>query len=868
MASLVEGYACDIFISYRHNDNRSGWVSDFVQALKVELATTLKDPVSVYYDTNPYDGLLEMHNVDRSLEAKLKGLIFIPILSQTYCDPKSFAWQHEFCAFNRLAMNSELGRDIVLYNGNVASRILPIRIHDLDAEDMEIIETEIGGVLRSIDFVYKTPGVNRPLQPDDLLSKNESRAVYKDQMNKLANAIKVLIQGIRFPEKVTVSPKPTAASGKDEEKKSIAVLPFVNLSHDPKQEYFTDGITENILLQLASLRKLRVISRTSIMRYKGSTQPAPEIASELNVQYLLEGSAMMQGDKVRIQVQLIDAMRDEPIWSKAFVEKLDDIFEVQSDVAEVVANELKSSLDPGESKKLKEKPTKNLEAYDLYLKGRHAFNQWGLAGYQAATEFFRQAVEKDPHFQLAHSYLASSYSARMSWNGDLSPTIAKQLITESLEHAWALGPTDNDYVTKAFVAFFVEKNFEDARDLLLKAIDLNPNNALSQFTLCYVLHMMGRPEDAWHWYESAKVIEPLSIASFNFLVINHYLNGRFEESLNALQEAFRLHPSVIRLYDFQARVLLTMGRHEDVLEAVEAGLAISRLRPPSMLAYQSMAYHALNKHEKAQKLKDELTRRSQAGEKGTCLYLMYMAVGAGHMDEAAKWYIKAADANDVDLIWWNVDPLLTEVREEIVRRADDHSNHYFKEIEQHILEMLREKMPPRPYHNVDHILDVLNASMLIGEHEGISGSDLALLRLAALLHDAGFIDSPQRHEQRSSEIALEILPRFSLNPDQINQICQMILATKIPQSPSSQLDRILCDADLDYLGREDFYEIGNKLQQELEQQGVVQTEREWNILQKAFLEAHRYHTSYANANRQPAKLQRLREVTARLQRNE
>jgi len=135
MTTPKPGFEYDIFISYRQNDNQSGWVTDFVRNLQVEMSATLKDPISIYFDSNPYDGLLETHHVDKSLEGKLKSLIFIPILSQTYCDPKSFAWKQEFSVFNRLAQEDLYGRDIKLNNGNVASRILPIQIHNLDLED-------------------------------------------------------------------------------------------------------------------------------------------------------------------------------------------------------------------------------------------------------------------------------------------------------------------------------------------------------------------------------------------------------------------------------------------------------------------------------------------------------------------------------------------------------------------------------------------------------------------------------------------------------------------------------------------------------------------------------------------------------------
>ena len=149
-ASQVPGFEYDIFVSYRHNDNRSGWVTSFVENLKEELAGTTKEPVSVYFDVNATDGLLETHHVDRSLENKLKCVLFIPILSQTYCDPRSFAWQKEFCEFNRRINKDAIGRTVTLENGNVANRILPVQIHDLDKRDKTIIENELGEIILAI----------------------------------------------------------------------------------------------------------------------------------------------------------------------------------------------------------------------------------------------------------------------------------------------------------------------------------------------------------------------------------------------------------------------------------------------------------------------------------------------------------------------------------------------------------------------------------------------------------------------------------------------------------------------------------------------------------------------------------------------
>ena len=155
MPSILPGFEYDVFVSYRHNDNRSGWVSHFIRSLEQELASTIKEPISIYYDENTYDGLLETHQVDKSLESKIKCLVFIPVLSQTYCDTKSYAWCYEFCAFNASAQKDTLGREVRLGNGNVPSRILPVKIHDLDHDDLAVLEAELGSTLKSVEFIQK-----------------------------------------------------------------------------------------------------------------------------------------------------------------------------------------------------------------------------------------------------------------------------------------------------------------------------------------------------------------------------------------------------------------------------------------------------------------------------------------------------------------------------------------------------------------------------------------------------------------------------------------------------------------------------------------------------------------------------------------
>jgi len=198
MASIIEGYNYDIFISYRQKDNKyDDWVTEFVDNLKKELEATFKEEVGVYFDINPHDGLLETHDVDASLKEKLKCLVFIPIISRTYCDPKSFAWEHEFKAFFELASQDQFGLKVKLPNGNIASRFLPVRIHDLDQEDIKLCESILGGVMRGVEFVYKEPGVNRSLLPKDHEEKNLNNTNYRNQINKVALAIKEVISGLK-----------------------------------------------------------------------------------------------------------------------------------------------------------------------------------------------------------------------------------------------------------------------------------------------------------------------------------------------------------------------------------------------------------------------------------------------------------------------------------------------------------------------------------------------------------------------------------------------------------------------------------------------------------------------------------------------
>jgi TolB-like protein len=355
MASLIPDFEYDIFISYRQKDNEyDGWVTEFVANLNKELHATFKEEISIYFDASPRDGLLETYSVDESLIKKLKSLIFIPIISQTYCDPKSFAWQHELCFYNKLAAEDSFGRNVLLPNGNVASRILPVKIHDIESEDKALLEKELGGTLRSVEFIYKSVGVNRPLRSnEDHPQDNICKTYYRDQINKVANAIKEIINTLRKHDKYDTVTSPRRTLKKTKSKvtlsrlltvisllvvamiivvyflvplltqssksleKSIAVLPFKNDSPDKENTHFIDGIMEEILNKLQTIKDLRVISRTSVEQFRDQPKSIPAISKVLGVNYIVQGSAQKYGNTFRLRVQLTRADKESQLWSKS-----------------------------------------------------------------------------------------------------------------------------------------------------------------------------------------------------------------------------------------------------------------------------------------------------------------------------------------------------------------------------------------------------------------------------------------------------------------------------------------------------------------------------------------------------------------------
>ena len=510
MASIIPGYENDIFISYRHNDNRSGWATQFFAALQEELAATLKEPVSVYFDTNPHDGLLETHNVDKSLEGKLKCLIFIPIISQTYCDPKGFAWQHEFVAFNKMAKEDQVGRDIKLGSGNVASRIFPVKIHDLDYEDHSLLENEMGGVLRAVDFIYRAPGVNRPLTASDKREDNSNRTFYRDQVNKVANGIKEIISALKEPVLKSKEQNPVFPfeRRKVDTNNSIAVLPFTDMSPDADQEYLGDGLAEEILNSLVHVIGLKVAGRTSSFQFKNQSVGIKEISERLQVKTVLEGSVRKQGNRIRITAQLINASDGFHLWSERYDREQDDIFAIQDDIASKIAGHLKLTFFGDQPEGVNNKQTRNVEAYDMLLKGRF-FLEKRIEGIEQARLCFQRAIELDPGYADAYVNMGHIY-----------------------------------FMLAGFLFMPYIEGFEKAKYYTQKALELDPGHSEAHHSMAILYQWY---EHDWHNAEAEfrkiKNYEDFVPQNFSFMAwFKGFIYGDFQAAIHEIQRQIAADP--------------------------------------------------------------------------------------------------------------------------------------------------------------------------------------------------------------------------------------------------------------------------------------------------------------------------------------
>ena len=322
--------------------------------------------------------------------------------------------------------------------------------------------------------------------------------------------------------------------------RSLAVLPLQNLSNDPEQEYFADGMTDELITDLAQVRQLKVVSKTSIMQYKGVRRPLPQIGRELGVDAVVEGSVLRSGNRVRITAQLIRTTTDRHLWAKAYEGDLKDILSLQAQVAEAITDEVKLSLTPGERNRFRaSRPPVDPEAYEAYLRGRYVWNRRNVEGFQQAIDDFQHAIEKDPNFALAYSGLADCYTLLAL--DTLGPGLMEKA-KASAEKALALDDgLAEAHTSLAAVKIFLDWDWPGAEKEFKRALDLNPNYAPAHHWYgTLLLGALGRHEEALAELTRAQSLDPSSLIVNTDIGYEYYLARQYDAAFSQYQKVLAM----------------------------------------------------------------------------------------------------------------------------------------------------------------------------------------------------------------------------------------------------------------------------------------------------------------------------------------
>jgi adenylate cyclase len=438
---------------------------------------------------------------------------------------------------------------------------------------------------------------------------------------------------------------------------SIAVLPFVNMSNRPNQEYFSDGLADGILNSLAQLKGLKVCARTSSFKFKGQNVDIREIGKQLGVRTVLEGSIQQTEDRVRITVQLINAEDEFHFWSEQYDEKLDDIFALQDKIAVAVAEKLEITL---LKNKGQNKPTYSKRAYDLYLKGRAAWNLRTAPDLKRAIDFFQQAIQIDSSYAVAYSGIADCYTA-LGYGSFLAPKDAFPKAKEAATKALQLDSTlAEPHASMGYYKFYYDWDWAAAEQEFRHAIASNPNYELGYDWYGYYLTAMKRYDEAAIIFEKAKELDPLSIPIRTDIGFSLYYSGDYDKAIEKLKSVLQLnskfglaHLWLGRTYQQKKMLAETIDEYKNTM------LAINNW--PVALAAIGHVYGISGDRPAARKILDSLNSLS------TKIFVTAYGIalvydGLGEKDRAFEWLNKAFEERSNWLVWLKTDPRWSTVR--------------------------------------------------------------------------------------------------------------------------------------------------------------------------------------------------------------
>ena len=442
----------------------------------------------------------------------------------------------------------------------------------------------------------------------------------------------------------------------------LAVLPFANISPDPEHAYFADGLTEELISTLSQISGLRVIARTSAMRYRSTSLSVAGIARELGVRTVLEGSVRRQGNAVRVSVKLISAETEEHLWAQTYDRELSDIFEIQSDIAKRVARSLRVRLARPEARRLEHPATSDVGAYTLYLQGRFEWNRRTDASLRTAVDRFRQALAKDPGFALAESGLADAF-ATLALLEFVPPTEAFPRARAAAERAIALDDRLAEaHASLGLVRFQYDRDWSGAEAEFRTAIALNPNYAAGHQFFADYLKAMGRFPEALEQMARALELDPLSMAINTGLGHVLYLARQYERAIDQYRRSLEIDPAFATAHLWFGRPFLETGRFEEAIREVERAVELTN-GSTMALAVLAHTLASAGRASEARKILGQLLARAATSYLPS-YWIALVHTGLGDKDEALRWLDRACEERSSWLAWVKVEPRFDLLRDD------------------------------------------------------------------------------------------------------------------------------------------------------------------------------------------------------------
>ncbi len=525
-------------------------------------------------------------------------------------------------------------------------------IHKCMEKDKEIRYQSVGEVLSELMKIEEgIPTTEREIpKPEAITSKEITARIGWSRWKKTIPFLGVALLLIMIISAILIF-----LPGRREVIDTIAVLPLENLSGDPEQEYLADGMTDALIAELGKIGTLSVISRQSVMQYKGSTKTMPEIAQELNVEGIVGGTVLRVGERVRITSQLVDARKDRHLWADDYERDLSNILALQSEVARAIANEIKVKLTPEEKIQLVSVREVNPEAYDLLLRGTHFLWDGTFDGLQRSIGFFQKAIEKDPGYAEPHVGVAAYYWA-LGFYDALFPEEAFPKAKEAAEKALRMDENlAGAHVLLALVKMMYDWDWAAAEEEFRLAIELNPNYATAHEGYALYLASQERHDEALEEMERARMLDPLSLNTWethaNILGMARY----YDQAIEELNKILEMDPNFLRAHAWLATYYRAKGMFNEALAEIKKFSELSG-EDDAMIATVAQTYGYLGKRDEAKKLLDKVLELSEQRYVSP-FDIAEIYLSLDQKDQAFEWFEKAYEARDHWLIFLKIHPV-------------------------------------------------------------------------------------------------------------------------------------------------------------------------------------------------------------------